>query len=187
MSGCFTSSLSISNCDAPVATMMVASPFCSSASRIHCAPWLAARWPISCLVSLVMIFMQRIVQRRLSLKRRLRLKPSTNDRKNMRRLFRAERMSFRNVMPLLQTPAAAGRRRVLRHKDRMIPPRRLLAVVGDLRRRQSFADQIRRVPHDRVETLFAQDLKLATAQLEFGAKTRARKCREEIVRIHHLQ
>src|SRR5262249_22669192 len=57
--GALTSSASISNCDAPVARMIAASPFASSASRIRCAPALAALRPSSSFVGLTTTFIPR--------------------------------------------------------------------------------------------------------------------------------
>jgi hypothetical protein len=50
------STASISNCDAPVATMMLVEPLRAIASLMIFAPCSAARWPISCFVSAMLVF-----------------------------------------------------------------------------------------------------------------------------------
>jgi hypothetical protein len=71
-------------------------------------------------------------------------------------------------MRLLETPATARRRRVLRDEYRMIPPRRLTSIVARLRRRETLRNKIRRLLHDmpdspsvEVREVFALQVKLA--------------------------
>lgn len=55
--------------------------------------------------------------------------PVMDNADNILLLRFAQRLSLRNVMPLCQTAATAGRRRMLRDKYRMAPHRRLLTIV----------------------------------------------------------
>src|SRR4051795_8657360 len=55
MPGCSTSSLSISNCEAPVATMILASPRSAIARRMCSAPAVAAAFPICALSDIILM------------------------------------------------------------------------------------------------------------------------------------
>jgi hypothetical protein len=52
-------------------------------------------------------------------------------------------------MPFGEASPAAGGRRVLRHKHRMISKRRLFPVIGGSSRRETFVNKISRVLEDR--------------------------------------
>ncbi len=67
--------------------------------------------------------------------------PAMDHRDNLGLLRGAQRLIGRNIVPLRQTAATAGRRRMLSNKHRMAVHRRLLAVVLRFRRRQTLSDE----------------------------------------------
>jgi hypothetical protein len=85
-------------------------------------------------------------------------------------LFRAEGLTFGNVVPFFEAGAAAGGRGVLCYEDGMVAHGRLLAIVGGLRGCEPLLDKVRGVLHDAFEPLLVQVLKLFAAQAEASAK-----------------
>src|SRR3954453_19830508 len=60
----------------------------------------------------------------------LRAQPSFDGREHVHRFLRRQRLSLGDAVRLLQTSAAAGRRRMLGDEHRMIAPRRLPPIVA---------------------------------------------------------
>src|SRR5262245_44091952 len=88
-------------------------------------------------------------------------------------------------MPLLQAPAAARRGRMLGDEDRMVPHRRLLAVVYRTGWGESFGDELTGVIEDGFEPLGFEVGALLGAESEARAEPRARKGQKEGIEIAH--
>jgi hypothetical protein len=87
----------------------------------------------------------------------------------------------RDVVPFLEAPAAAGRGRVLRDEHGMPAPRRLLAVLGRVRRREATVDEVARVREDDGEAAGFEIGAIRVAEAEAAAKGGASEGGEQVV------
>src|SRR5215207_8550512 len=98
--------------------------------------------------------------------------PALQRRDDVRLLRAVEWSAAPYAVPLLETSAAAGRRRVLRDEDRVSAPRRLLTVLRGRGRREPLRDEASRVLDDGRQSLRVQVVALAPPEAEAAAKGR---------------
>src|ERR1041385_2034093 len=113
------------------------------------------------------------------------IQPPPDGPKHVRALVAGERVTLLDLVHLLQAPAAARGRRMLRDEDRMVPPRRLPPVVARRRGREALADQLLGVAHDFLDSPRLEVRELAAAQAELLPEARAGEAAEDFVERDH--
>src|SRR5437588_3722569 len=94
-------------------------------------------------------------------------------------------MPLRNLMDLLQTSAAARSSRMLRDKNRMIPPRRLLPIVPGKRRRETLRNELRAMLHHLRDTPGFDIRTLASDEPELAPERSRSDAAEDFVELDH--
>jgi hypothetical protein len=111
--------------------------------------------------------------------------PALDHAQHIRGFNLGQRMSLRDLVNLLQTSAAARSGRMLRHKDRMISPWRLLPIIPRKRRRQTLADELRAMPHDRRQSPSLDVRAFAADEPELAPEGNDGKAAEGFVDLNH--
>lgn len=111
--------------------------------------------------------------------------PVMDNADNILLLRFAQRFSLRNLVPLRQTLATAGCRRMLRDKYRMAPHRRLLTIIRRMSWRQSLGDKIGGVFIDHLRAFIPAILSFFYPETKTRTKCRSRQAgKERFKRIH---
>src|SRR3954467_15387994 len=111
--------------------------------------------------------------------------PPLDGAQHMRALGFRQLVPLRNLVHLLQAAATTRRSRMLRHEDRMIPPRRLLPVISRKRRRQPLGDELRAMLHHGRQAPRLDVRTLASDQLELAAEGGGGKPAKDFVDVDH--
>jgi hypothetical protein len=111
--------------------------------------------------------------------------PSLDHPQHIRGFNLGQRMSLRDLVNLFQTSAAARRGRMLRDKDRMIPPRRLLPIVPRKGRGQPLGDELCAMLHDGRDSPRLDVRAFAADEPKLPAEWSRSKAAEGFVDIDH--
>jgi len=113
-------------------------------------------------------------------------KPSFQDLDGVIDLLLHERPAFWYVVPFGQTPTAACRCCVLSYKDRMVPHRRLPAVIGWIDIGQPRGNKIPSMLEDCIQTLLPEILSFFAGKPKLAAKFRTPQRGKKLIHITHL-
>jgi hypothetical protein len=101
-------------------------------------------------------------------------------------LFLREWPAFRNVVPFSQAAPAASPGRVLGDKYRMVPHRRLPAVINRFGIRQPLCNKIPGMLEDYIQTLIREVFRFFAGKPKPAAKLRTPQCGKKFINITHL-
>jgi hypothetical protein len=111
--------------------------------------------------------------------------PASDDLDDIIYLLLRERPTFRDAVPFGQTAPAAGSGCMLSDKNRVIPHRRLFAVVCGFSIGQPFGYEITGMLEDYYQTFIPQIFCFFAGEPKSAAKFRPPQCSKKLIHITH--